>query len=64
MEPTPVALHNHSWGLAAVNELAEALTLGQGVDAVIETALNRVVALLEADVGAIFLLDKDGAALK
>ncbi len=64
MEHAPAALENHRWGLAAVNELAEALTLGQGVDAVIETALNRLVTLFDADVGAIFLLDKDGIALK
>jgi signal transduction histidine kinase len=64
MEHIPSELHNHHWGLAAVNELAEALTLGQGVDAVIETALNRVVALMNADVGAIFLIDKDSTVLK
>jgi signal transduction histidine kinase len=64
MDPTPALLHNHTGGLVAVNELAEALTLGQGVDAVIETALNRVLVLLGADVGAIFLLDKDSMMLK
>jgi signal transduction histidine kinase len=64
MEHTTAALHNHHWGLAAVNELAEALTLGQGVDAVIETALNRVVALMDADVGAIYLFDKESTTLK
>ena len=64
MEHPPAMLHNHHWGLAAVNELAEALTLGQGVDAVIETALNRVVVLMGADVGAIYLYDKDSTTLK
>ena len=64
MTHTPVVLHNHHWGLAAVNELAEALTLGQGVDAVIEAALNRVVTLMEADVGAIYLFDKERTTLK
>ena len=64
MEHSPTALHNHHWGLAAVNELAEALTLGQGVDAVIETALNQVVALMDADVGAIYLFDKETTTLK
>ena len=59
-----ITLHNHHWGLAAVNELAEALTLGQGVDAVIETALNQVVALMDADVGAIYLFDKETTTLK
>jgi signal transduction histidine kinase len=64
MEHPSTALHSHHWGLAAVNELAEALTLGQGVDAVIETALNRVVLLMGADVGAIYLLEKDSTSLK
>jgi signal transduction histidine kinase len=64
MDPTLAALQNQHWGLAAVNELAEALTLGQGVDAVIETALNRVVALMDADVGAIYLFDKESTTLK
>jgi signal transduction histidine kinase len=50
--------------LGAINELAEALTLGQGVDAVIETALNRVIALMDVDVGSIYLLEKDGLTLK
>jgi len=50
--------------LGAINELAEALTLGQGVDAVIETALNRVIALIDVDVGSIYLLEKDGLTLK
>jgi signal transduction histidine kinase len=64
MEQSSATLHNHHWGLAAVNELAEALTLGQGVDAVIETALNRVVALMDADVGAIYLFEKETTTLK
>jgi signal transduction histidine kinase len=50
--------------LEAINELAEALTLGQGVDAVIEKALNRVIALMDVDVGSIFLFEKDGVTLK
>ncbi len=57
-------LQDHHWGLAAVNDLAEALTLGQGVDAVIGTALNRVVTLMDADVGAIYLFDKETTTLK
>ncbi len=64
MEHPSAAHHNHHWGLTAVNELAEALTLGQGVDAVIGTALNRVVILMEADVGAIYLFEKDNTSLK
>jgi signal transduction histidine kinase len=61
-------LHNtllsHNRELEAVNELAEAVTLGQGVDAVIGTALNRVIALMDVDVGSIYLLEKDGVTLK
>ena len=34
------------------------------MDAVIETALNRVVALMDADVGAIYLFDKESTTLK
>ena len=64
MEHTTPAVDNHTWGLVAVNELAEALTLGQGVDAVIGTALNRVVTLMDADVGAIYIFDKDNSSLK
>lgn len=50
--------------LDAVNELAEALTLGQGADAVIATALNRTITLMNADVGAIYLLEAHGETLK
>ncbi len=54
----------HNRELVAVNELAEALTLGQGVDAVVGTALNRVINLMDAEVGSIYLLEKEGATLK
>jgi signal transduction histidine kinase len=50
--------------LEAVNELAEVLTLGRGVDSVIDTALKRVVALMEVDVGSIYLLEKEKGKLQ
>jgi signal transduction histidine kinase len=49
--------------LETVNELAEALTIGQGADAVMAIALNRTIALIGADVGAIYLLDAPGGTL-
>jgi signal transduction histidine kinase len=50
--------------LVAVNELSEAVTIGQGVDAVIETALHRVIELMNVDVGLIYLLEKDDLSFK
>jgi signal transduction histidine kinase len=66
MEPEPPSdsLLRFNQELEAVNELAEALTLGRGVDSVIDTALKRVVALMGVDVGSIYLLEKDEGTLK
>jgi signal transduction histidine kinase len=50
--------------LEAVNELAEAMTLGQGVDAVVETALKKVITMFNMDFGMIYLYDKESAGLK
>jgi signal transduction histidine kinase len=50
--------------LQAVNELAEALTLGRGVDAVMDIALRKVIALMVVDVGSIYLLEKEEGRLK
>lgn len=50
--------------LSAVNEFSEALTLGKGVDSIVELALQRAISLMKADVGAIFLLEKDRGALR
>lgn len=50
--------------LSAVNELSEALTLGKGVDSIVEMALGRVISLMKADVGAIYLLEKDRRTLR
>jgi signal transduction histidine kinase len=49
--------------LAAVNELSEGLTLGQGIDAVVEIALRRVIAMMEMDFGAISLYEQRGKNL-
>jgi signal transduction histidine kinase len=64
LEQAQAALQKHNRELAAVNELSEALTLGQGVDAVVEKALKRVVFLMAADVGSIYLLEKEPARLR
>lgn len=63
-EPSQETLLRYNQELEAVNELAEALTLGQGADAVIASALNRTIALMKADVGAIYLLDAHEETLK
>ncbi len=63
-ERSPDTLLRYNRELEAVNELAEALILGQGIDAVVETSLSRVVALMEVDVGSIFLFDNDRLELK
>lgn len=57
------ALHNHNLELESVNELGEVLTLGQGVEAVVETALNRVITLMKMDVGSISLFEHPGRNL-
>jgi signal transduction histidine kinase len=57
-------LLDHDRKLVAVNELAEALTIGQGVDAVIATALKKVVNLMGVEVGSIYLLEKGSETLK
>jgi signal transduction histidine kinase len=64
VEQTQETQLDHNRELTAVNELAEALTLGQGVDAVVETALNSVINLMGADVGSIHLIEKEGGTLK
>ena len=64
LEPSHDPLIDYNRKLIAVNELAEAITLGQGVDAVIETALHRVVDLINVDVGSIYLLEKDSLTFK
>lgn len=64
LEQSQNKLLTYNRELNAVNELAEALTLGQGIDAVIETALKRVICLTGTDVGTIYLLDKDEMKLK
>ncbi|MCI0519097.1 MAG: GAF domain-containing sensor histidine kinase [Chloroflexi bacterium] len=63
-EYSPDALLQYVHELEAVNELAEALTLGQGVDGVIETALRRVAALMQVDAGSIYLFEENGSALR
>jgi signal transduction histidine kinase len=61
---SPDQLLRYVHELEAVNELAEALTLGQGVDGVIENALKRVITLMDVDVGSIYLFEAPGEALK
>lgn len=64
LERSHHTLLSYNRALESVNDLAEAVTLGRGVDAVVETALNRVVTLMDVDVGSIYLLEKDGVTLK
>jgi signal transduction histidine kinase len=64
LERSHNALVSYNLQMKAVNELAEVVTLGQGVDAVIELALNRVVAILQANAGFIYLFDQDGQDLR
>ena len=63
-EHSQETLLRYNQELEAVNQLAEALALGQGADAVIASALNRTIALMDADVGAIYLLEANEEALK
>lgn len=55
LQVTQLALIHRNWQLTSVNELAESVTVGQGTDAVIESALKRVVNIMESDFGAIYL---------
>ncbi len=55
LQVTQLALIHRNWQLTSVNELAESVTVGQGADAVIGAALKRVVTLMEADFGALYL---------
>jgi signal transduction histidine kinase len=59
LQATQSALIHRNWQLTSVNELAESVTVGQGADAVIESALKRVVIIMGADFGAIFLCPAD-----
>ncbi len=59
LQLTQSALIHRNWQLTSVNELAESVTVGQGADAVIDSALKRVVTLMEADFGAIYLCTAD-----
>ena len=63
VEQSQETLIRYNQELEAVNELAEALSLGQGVDAVVATALSRTMSLMDADVGAIYLLEEPGDTL-
>ncbi len=64
LETTQGVLVKQNRELTAVNEFSEALTLGKGVDAIVEMALNRVVSLMNADVGSIYLLEKESDTLR
>lgn len=58
---TQSALIHKNWQLTSVNELAESVIVGQGEDAVIESALKRVVTIMESDFGAIYLCSPGAA---
>jgi signal transduction histidine kinase len=60
LQSTQSALIHRNWQLASVNELAESVSVGQGTDAVIEFALKKVIGIMAADIGAIYLLSPDG----
>jgi nitrate/nitrite-specific signal transduction histidine kinase len=55
LQVTQSALIHRNWQLTSVNELAESVTVGQGADAVIESALKRAVTIMESDFGVIYL---------
>jgi signal transduction histidine kinase len=64
LETAQRELVNQNQELAAVNEFSEALSLGKGADSIVEIALNRVVSLMKADVGSIYLLEKGSNTLR
>ncbi len=64
LETSQSVLVNQNLELTAVNEFSEALTLGKGVDSIVEMALNRVISLMKADVGSFYLLEKDTDTLR
>ncbi len=64
LELTQDELLEQNRQLAAVNELAEALTLAKGVDAIMEIALNHILSLMRCNVGSIYLLDHDTGVLR
>jgi signal transduction histidine kinase len=47
-----------------MNEIAETVSLGKGVDSVLEAALDRLMELLKADSGTIYLLDEGNDTLE
>lgn len=63
-EQSRETLLRYNQELQGVNELAEALSLGHGIEAVIATALQRTIALMDAEVGAIYLLDPQNETFK
>jgi signal transduction histidine kinase len=52
---TQSALIHRNWQLTSVNELAESVSVGQGTDAVIVSSLKRVLEIMSADFGVIYL---------
>jgi signal transduction histidine kinase len=64
LETAQSELVNQNRELAVVNEFSEALSLGKGVDSIVEMALNRVISLMKADIGSIYLLEKDSNTLR
>ncbi len=51
-------------GLEGIKELAEALTLGLGMDSVVEIALRNVIAMMDVDIGLIYLFEDDPPTAK
>jgi signal transduction histidine kinase len=64
LQVTQSALIHRNWQLTSVNELAESVTIGKGADAVIESALKRIVTTMESDFGAIYLCSLDTSDLQ
>lgn len=59
LQVTQSALIHRNWQLTSVNELAESVSVGKGTDAVIGSVLKRVLGIMSADFGAIYLYSKN-----
>jgi signal transduction histidine kinase len=64
LESSHKALLQRNYELQVMNEIAETVALGKEMDSILRAALDRLMELLKADAGAIYLLDEGSDTLE